>query len=149
MNDFCPNTPGFNGGDKPGCPKKNTAIVVTKTQILITQQIQFEFNRAVIRPVSFKILDEVVQALKDYPQITLEIQGHTDNVGSAQVNKILSDQRAAAVRKYFIMKGIAASRLTSKGYGMDQPMVPNDTPANRELNRRVQFNRTDSAATTP
>ena len=142
--DACPNTPGFNGGDKPGCPKKNSAVIVTKTQILITQQIQFEFNRAVIRPVSFKILDEVVQVLKDYPAITLEIQGHTDNIGSQNVNRILSDLRAGAVRKYFIAKGIKADRLISKGYGTDRPMVPNDTPANRELNRRVQFMRTES-----
>jgi outer membrane protein OmpA-like peptidoglycan-associated protein len=145
--DACPNTPGYNGGDKPGCPKKNSAVVVTKTQILITQQIQFEFNRAVIRPVSFKILDEVVGVLKDNPQITLEIQGHTDNVGSAQVNKALSQFRADAVRKYFVAKGIAANRLVAKGYGMDRPMVPNDTPANRELNRRVQFIRTESGTT--
>lgn len=145
--DACPNTPGYNGGDKPGCPKKNSAVVVTKTQILITQQIQFEFNRAVIRPVSFKILDEVVSVLKDNPQINLEIQGHTDNIGSAQVNKVLSGLRAEAVRKYFIMKGIKADRLTSKGYGMDQPIMPNDTPQHRELNRRVQFMRTESGTT--
>jgi outer membrane protein OmpA-like peptidoglycan-associated protein len=147
--DFCPNTPGVNAGDKPGCPKKNSNIVVTKTQILITQQIQFQFNRAIIRPVSFKILDEVVDALKDHPEINLEIQGHTDNVGSAGYNKILSQQRANAVMKYFIMKGISRTRLTAKGYGMEQPMVPNTTPENRELNRRVQFNRTDAASTAP
>ncbi len=147
--DFCPNTPGVNGGDKPGCPKKNSNIVITKTQILITQQIQFQFNRAIIRPISFKILDEVVDALKDHPEINLEIQGHTDNVGSAGYNKILSQQRANSVMKYFIMKGVAHTRLTAKGYGMEQPMVPNTTPENRELNRRVQFNRVDAASTTP
>ena len=64
------------------------------------------------------------------------------------VNKILSGLRAEAVRKYFIAKGIKADRLTSKGYGMDQPIMPNDTPAHRELNRRVQFMRTE-AGTTP
>ena len=147
--DFCPNAPGYNGGDKPGCPKKNSAVIVTKTQILITQQIQFEFARAVIRPISYKILDEVVQALKDYPQISLEIQGHTDNVGSPAINRPLSQARADSVRKYFVMKGIAASRLTAKGYGQDRPMVPNDTAANRELNRRVQFMRTESGANDP
>jgi outer membrane protein OmpA-like peptidoglycan-associated protein len=147
--DFCPNTPGVNGGDKPGCPRKNSGVVVTKTQILITQQIQFQFNRAIIRPISFKILDEVVDALKDHPEINLEIQGHTDNVGSAGYNKILSQQRANSVMKYFIMKGILHTRLTAKGYGMEQPMVPNTTPENRELNRRVQFNRTDAASATP
>jgi OmpA-OmpF porin, OOP family len=145
VDDYCPNTPGVRGGDRPGCPKKNSLIVVTEKEIRITQQIQFEFNKAVIRPgISYKILDEVVGVLNDNPKISLEVQGHTDNVGSDAYNLKLSQARADAVRSYLVSKAIASSRLVSKGYGFHQPLVPNTTAANRELNRRVQFIRTES-----
>jgi outer membrane protein OmpA-like peptidoglycan-associated protein len=147
QDDFCPNTPGVAGGDKPGCPKKSTLIVVTEKEIRITQQIQFEFNKAVIKPgISYKILDEVVGVLNDNPKITLEVQGHTDNVGADAYNMHLSQSRADAVRAYLVSHGISASRLVSKGYGFHQPLVPNTTPDNRALNRRVQFIRTESSA---
>jgi OOP family OmpA-OmpF porin len=147
LDDFCPNTPGVSGGDKPGCPKKNSLVVVTQTEIRITQQIQFEFNKAVIRPgISFKILDEVVGVLNDNPKISLEVQGHTDNVGGDSYNMNLSQKRADAVRAYLVQKGITPTRLVSKGYGFHQPLVPNTTAANRDLNRRVQFIRTEAGA---
>ena len=147
LDDYCPNTPGVAGGDKPGCPKKNSLIVVTDREIRITQQIQFEFNKSVIRPgISFKILDQVVQVLNDNPKITLEVQGHTDNVGGDAYNMKLSQSRADAVRAYLVGHRIAASRLTSKGYGFHQPLVDNTTASNRELNRRVQFIRTEAPA---
>ncbi|HEY1696932.1 MAG TPA: OmpA family protein [Polyangiaceae bacterium] len=145
LEDHCPNTPGVPGGDNPGCPKKNSLVVVTEREIRITQQIQFEFNRAVIRPgISFRILDEVVSVLNDNPKISLEVQGHTDNVGGDGYNMNLSQKRADAVRAYLVSKGISANRLVSKGYGFHQPLVPNTTAANRELNRRVQFIRTET-----
>ena len=150
VDDYCPNTPGVRGGDHPGCPKKNALIVVTEKEIRITQQIQFEFNKSVIRPgISFKILDEVVEVLKDNPKITLEVQGHTDNVGGDAYNMKLSQSRAESVRNYLVSKGIASPRLVPKGYGFHQPLVPNTTASNRELNRRVQFIRTESPSTGP
>src|SRR5215472_10271853 len=109
VDDYCPNTPGVRGGDKPGCPKKNALIVVTEKEIRITQQIQFEFNKSGIRPgISFKILDEVVGVLNENPKISLEVQGHTDNVGGDAYNMKLSQSRADAVRTYLISKGIAS-----------------------------------------
>jgi outer membrane protein OmpA-like peptidoglycan-associated protein len=151
VDDFCPNTPGPNTGDKPGCPKQNKFIVVTDKEIRITQQIQFEFNKAVIKPgISYKILDEVVSVLIDNQKFDIEVQGHTDNVGNDAYNMKLSQSRADAVRAYLVSHGVEASRLVSKGYGFHQPLVPNDTPANRALNRRVQFIRTEGGAlTTP
>jgi OmpA-OmpF porin, OOP family len=145
VDDYCPNTPGIPGGDKPGCPRKNTLIVVTDKEIRITQQIQFEFNKAVIKPgISYKILDEVTGVLIDNPKIALEVQGHTDNVGADAYNMHLSQSRADAVRAYLVSHGIAPDRLVSKGYGFHQPLVPNSSDANRALNRRVQFIRTES-----
>jgi outer membrane protein OmpA-like peptidoglycan-associated protein len=145
VDDYCPNTPGIQGGDKPGCPRKSNLIVVTEKEIRITQQIQFEFNKAVIKPgISYKILDEVAGVLSDNPKISLEVQGHTDNVGADAYNMHLSQARADAVRTYLVGRGIARDRLVSKGYGFHQPLVPNTTDANRALNRRVQFIRTES-----
>jgi OmpA-OmpF porin, OOP family len=150
LEDFCPNTPGVRGGDKPGCPKKNALIVVTEKEIRITQQIQFEFNKAVIKPgISYKILDEVVGVLNENPKITLEVQGHTDNVGNDAYNLKLSQARADAVRQYLVSHGIAPDRLISRGYGFHQPLVPNTSEANRALNRRVQFIRTEAGAPAP
>jgi outer membrane protein OmpA-like peptidoglycan-associated protein len=85
------------------------------------------------------VLDAVVQVLKDNPKMQIEVQGHTDNVGAPSINKPLSQQRADAVRKYLIDHGVPSNRLTSVGYGQDQPLVPNTTDRNRALNRRVQF----------
>jgi outer membrane protein OmpA-like peptidoglycan-associated protein len=150
LEDFCPNTPGVRGGDKPGCPKKNSLIVVTEKEIRITQQIQFEFNKAIIKPgISYKILDEVGGVMTDNPKITLEVQGHTDNVGNDAYNMKLSQSRADAVRAYLVSHSTEASRLISKGYGFHQPLVPNTSEANRALNRRVQFIRTESGPPAP
>jgi OmpA-OmpF porin, OOP family len=149
VGDFCPNTPGVAQGDKPGCPRK-TFVVVTEKEIRITQQIQFEFNKAVIKPgVSFKILDEVADVLKNNQNIALEVQGHTDSVGAEDYNLKLSQSRADAVRVALVARGIAGSRLTAKGYGFRQPLVPNTSDSNRALNRRVQFIRTESKPGSP
>jgi outer membrane protein OmpA-like peptidoglycan-associated protein len=143
LEDFCPNTPGQPGGAKPGCPG---LVVVTAKEIRITQQIHFEFDKAVIRSESFPILDAVSQVLVANPKITLEIQGHTDNKGSPAYNLKLSDARANSVRMYLVSHGIETGRLISHGYGLTQPIVPNTTDANRALNRRVQFIRTEAPA---
>lgn len=77
------------------------------------------------------------------PRITLEVQGHTDNVGAAAHNQKLSQQRADAVKAYLVKRGTPDARLVSKGYGMTQPLVPNNSASNKALNRRVQFIRTE------
>ncbi len=143
LQDQCPNEAGPADGDKPGCPKKPSLVIVTATEIKITQQIHFEFDKDIIRKESFAILDAIVEVLQKNPKIKIEIQGHTDNKGSPTYNKALSDRRAASVRKYLIGHGIEAGRLTSKGYGMEVPIVPNTNDQNRALNRRVQFVRTE------
>ena len=147
VDDMCPNTPGSPTGPKPGCP---SLIVVTAKEIRITQQIQFEFNKAVIKgDISFKILDEIVAVLKANPKISLEVQGHTDNVGNPPYNQKLSQQRADSVRAYLVAHGIEPGRLIAKGYGQSKPLVPNNSEANKALNRRVQFIRSEAPASTP
>jgi OOP family OmpA-OmpF porin len=139
LDDECPMVVGVKGGARPGCPQKNALVVVTDKEIKITQQIHFAFNKAVIRPESYPVLDAVVSVLKDNPKMVIEVQGHTDNVGSPGINKPLSQQRADAVRKYLVDHGVAGDHLTSVGYGQDKPLVPNTDERNRALNRRVQF----------
>ncbi len=142
VDDFCPNTPGQPGGARPGCPG---LISISAKEIRITQQIQFDFDKATIKPVSYPILDAVRDALRDNPNIKIDVQGHTDNKGNANYNQKLSQSRADSVRAYLVSHGIDVGRLTSKGFGMSQPLVPNNTEANRTLNRRVQFIRTEGA----
>ena len=140
--DQCPNTPGQPNAAKPGCP---ALVVVTAKEIRITQQIQFDTAKATIKPVSFPILDAVKDVLVANPKVTLEVQGHTDNVGAAALNLKLSQDRAASVKAYLVKGGIAEDRLVAKGYGMNQPLVPNDTADHKALNRRVQFIRTEAS----
>ena len=142
--DRCPDEPGPR--DEQGCPRVYEDVEVTTTHIRILQKIHFAFNRARIQPDSFHILDTVVQVLRDFPEITLEIQGHTDSRGRDAYNERLSDQRAAAVRTYLVEHGIDAGRLTSHGYGETQPLESNGTEEGRARNRRVEFVRTDEAA---
>ena len=79
------------------------------------------------------------QLLKDVPSLKIELSGHTDNTGSAQNNIKLSQDRAAAVVAYLKSKGIAANRLTAKGYGSDKPIDTNATASGRQNNRRTEF----------
>ena len=84
-------------------------------------------------------MDEIVTLLKEHPNVIVEIQGHTDDVGSEAFNLKLSQKRAEAVRQYLIDHGIEPDRLIAKGYGESKPLVPNTSPENRAKNRRVEF----------
>ncbi|MBA2663789.1 MAG: OmpA family protein [Bradymonadaceae bacterium] len=119
---------------------KESFVEVSTEEIKITDRIQFETGAATILPGSFNVLDQVASVIFENPQIKkMQIQGHTDDVGSAELNLELSQQRADAVRTYLIGKGVAAERLTAKGVGSQQPLLPNTTNRNRSLNRRVEF----------
>ncbi len=142
LKDQCPNTIGATDREPLGCPG-NALVLVTDCEVKITQQIHFEYNKATIRKISYNVLDAVVEVLDKNPNIKIEVQGHTDNRGSAAYNKTLSDRRASAVMQYLISHGIDPHRLTSRGYGFDRPLVPNTSDQNRALNRRVQFVRTE------
>jgi OOP family OmpA-OmpF porin len=143
LTDQCPNSPGQAEKDPLGCSIKPQLVVVTDCEVKITQQIHFAYNKAIVKPESYPILDAVLEVLTRNESIKLEIQGHTDDRGSDSYNKSLSDQRAAAVRKYLVSHGVPPERLESKGYGEERPIVDNDTDENRALNRRVQFIRTE------
>ena len=103
------------------------------------RNIQFETGKATIKPVSFKILDEVASILKEYPYYDVNVDGHTDNVGKPAANLKLSQDRAASAVAYLVSKGIPASRLVSSGYGDTKPVADNKTAAGRAQNRRVEI----------
>jgi outer membrane protein OmpA-like peptidoglycan-associated protein len=102
--------------------------------------IYFDFNQATIKPESRPALDDAAKILNDNPTIKVEIQGHTDSVGSADYNLRLSNSRAQAVVNYLVQNyGIAVNRLTARGYGKTIPIADNSTEEGRALNRRVEF----------
>ena len=94
-----------------------------------------------LQQASGKQLQEVLTLLLSNPDLRLEIQGHTDNDGSADYNLRLSQQRAESVLRYLLLFGIDPARLQAKGYGETMPVAPNDTAENKEKNRRVELTR--------
>jgi outer membrane protein OmpA-like peptidoglycan-associated protein len=137
--DKCINEPETANGyqDDDGCPDEVPVEVKKFTGTI--KGIVFVKNSDVIRSQSFAILDQAVAVLNEYPDVKLEIQGHTDDTGSDEYNLDLSDRRAASVKTYFVSKGVAEDRLVTKGYGETQPEVENTSKANRSQNRRVVF----------
>lgn len=103
------------------------------------KNVYFDVDKSDLRPESFAELDRMVKFLKDNPNLKAEVGGHTDNTGEKKHNQVLSENRAKAVYAYLVSHGIAASRLTYKGYGDTVPKVPNDTPEHRQMNRRTEL----------
>jgi outer membrane protein OmpA-like peptidoglycan-associated protein/tetratricopeptide (TPR) repeat protein len=106
---------------------------------IVLKNIFFDVNKFEIRPESTPELDNIVRLLKDNPTLTISINGHTDNVGKAADNLKLSNERAAAVVKYLVTKGIEAARLSSKGFGATAPVADNNTEQGRAQNRRTEL----------
>jgi OOP family OmpA-OmpF porin len=131
--DKCPDTPKGVKVDANGCPP------AVEQGAIIFRNILFDFDKSNIKPDSFAILDEIVEYLETNKGIMMEIQGHTDNKGTAEYNMKLSYKRADSVRKYIVGKGIAPERLKVNGLGFSKPVVPNDSDENRTRNRRVEF----------
>lgn len=119
---------------------RQSMVQVQRRQIVIRRQVNFATDSAEILPSSTELLSEVADVVMRHPELTrIEVQGHTDNRGGAQHNMELSQRRAEAVRDWLVRAGVDAGRLEARGYGQEQPRVPNITAANRARNRRVQF----------
>jgi len=106
---------------------------------VVLNNIFFDTDKADLKPESYIELEKLYTLLVKNPTMKIEIGGHTDNTGGKQHNMVLSDNRAKAVVTYLTGKGIAASRLTYKGYGDTIPIETNDTPEGRQKNRRTEF----------
>lgn len=130
--------------DEDGCPDvKPQAVRVTKDKIEIDERILFQTGKATILAESYGILDSVATVMRDYPKISIRIEGHTDSQGSDSYNTKLSDERAASVFRYLVNQGVKPRRMTSVGKGETTPLDTNRTAAGRAANRRVEFHIVD------
>lgn len=133
--DKCPNTAG--PASNFGCPEVKPEV---KERLkFATKAVQFESARAVLKNESFAVLDEVVEIMRQYPDYTLSISGHTDNIGEASKNLRLSESRAKTCYDYLIFRGIKSERLRFAGFGEERPIAENSSASGREQNRRVEF----------
>jgi len=107
--------------------------------LTLDNEVQFETGSAVITAPMRQTLDKVAEVLRQHPGTQVSIIGHTDNVGGAAANQRLSEQRAEAVRRELVAKGVRADRLVTVGRGATEPRASNDTAAGRAANRRVEM----------
>jgi len=114
---------------------KDTArgLIVNMSDVL------FDFNKASLKPGARERLARVAGILLAYPDLHLQIEGHTDNIGSDSYNMQLSDRRAETVRDYLVNQGVPAANVASRGLGKSDPVASNDTAAGRQMNRRVEL----------
>lgn len=134
--DKCVGIPGV--ASNQGCPELKKEVKQLFQKAL--QGIVFETGKAIIKPVSFPILDAIAKVMKDNTTYRLLIGGHTDNVGEDAMNMTLSQDRATAVANYLIIHGTDPLRITATGYGESVPVDTNDSEKGRARNRRVEFN---------
>ncbi|MFA4922664.1 MAG: OmpA family protein [Ignavibacteriaceae bacterium] len=134
--------------------KKNTGGESIKERVITSERVvgsvsgsgnwvligvNFESGKSALSPESYPILVNAIQVLLSNPDIKVEIQGHTDNIGSESFNKKLSEQRAETVKRFLVAKGVTASRLSTVGVGSSNPVADNKTAEGRSLNRRIEF----------
>ena len=126
--DKCPNTPKGLSVNHYGCP------------IITTLRINFDFNKWNVKKIYYPQLKKVAEILKANPNLKIEIDGYTDNIGSKAYNLKLSLKRAEAIKNVLVnVYKIDPKRIKVKGFGEEYPLVPNTTPTNRALNRRVEI----------
>ena len=122
--------------EPPPAPAPRPVIIEKGRQTL---NVEFDFDKSTIKKGYDKDINDLAKVMKDYPDLNVVIEGHTDNVGTAAYNKKLSQRRANAVKKYMVEQdGINANRITAEGFGFDRPIASNDTDEGRQKNRRVE-----------
>ena len=146
LKDKCPNQPEtFNGyKDEDGCPDTVAKVVPPKKEPdfprqQILQGLEFKIGKADIVFSSYVILDKIAKSLRDYPELEIEIRGHTDSMGKSATLQTLSQMRAEAVRQYLINQGIDPQRIRALGMGPSTPVGDNRTAAGRAANRRIEI----------
>ena len=154
--DNCPGTPAGATVDSNGCPQDQDGdgvldhqdrcpgtprgVTTNEAGCWTVEKLRFESGKSAIRPQFYAVLDEIVTVLGKNPSMKVEIQGHTDNRGAAAYNLSLSQRRARAVMNYLTSQGVDSQRLTSDGYGPNNPIADNDSELGRAKNRRVELN---------
>lgn len=136
--DRCPGTPAGREVDEKGCELK-----FDERGTLRLEGVTFAFNSDRLTDESKTILDSVAASLAEWPELRVEVGGHTDSQGPDAYNHQLSQKRADAVRDYLVARGVPATQLTARGYGESRPLADNATEAGRARNRRVELTRKD------
>lgn len=130
--DKCPDTPRTYAVDADGCP------IPVEEVARIELAVTFDFDRSVVKPEFFAEIERVAQFMRQYPDVVIELEGHTDSTGTDEYNLGLSQRRADAVRQVLLDRfNVQASRITARGFGESRPVASNNTPAGRAQNRRV------------
>ncbi len=152
--DQCPNTPNMKvnalgcpfdtDGDgvadnKDRCPNTPQGAEVNLSGCWVLANVRFDTDKSQVKAKHYGVLERAYRVLAQNPGLKIEVQGHTDSVGTADYNQALSQRRAISVKQYLLEKGIAASRLSAGGYGLTQPIDSNATGDGRSRNRRVQL----------
>jgi outer membrane protein OmpA-like peptidoglycan-associated protein len=130
-------------------PREEAARVVERAEAtfeelepgkaVVLEQVLFEQSQYRLLPSSYAQLDKLANTLLKYPHLTIQVAGHTDNVGDPRLNLALSEHRALVVTHYLQRKGVAEGRIKARGYGGTRPLAPNTTETERAKNRRVEF----------
>jgi OOP family OmpA-OmpF porin len=106
--------------------------------VRVELDVKFDFDKSVVKPNSYGDVKNLADFMKQYPQTTTVVEGHTDSVGPDAYNQKLSQRRADAVKQVLVKDGIAPNRVSSVGYGKSRPVADNATEAGRAINRRVE-----------
>ena len=136
--DKCPNSPWGFEVDQNGC-SKDPNLAMGAGPLERSTPVFFEFDRYNLQAIYHSNLDNIVSTLKAIPSMNIQIQGHTDNIGTPEYNMSLSEKRAREVKRYIINKSIDESRITTIGYGATKNKTTNATPDGRAQNRRVEI----------
>lgn len=140
--DACPELAGVESNDpkQRGCPPAKPKVALEQSQIAIAEQVRFETGTAVIHDDSSELLGQVAGVLQSHPELeSCEVAGHTDDTGTPELNRQLSEARARAVVSWLVTRGVDAKRLTAHGYGQTRPIADNASEEGRARNRRVEF----------
>lgn len=119
--------------------KANKLAEEMSKQGFVTLYLNFDTNESKIKPDAKPALTEVAKMLSSVPELRVRIEGHTDNIGTAEANKKLSEERANSVMRFLTYDGVGADRMTAVGFGQDKPIADNKSEAGRALNRRVEI----------
>ena len=134
--DKCPDEAGTVANN--GCPEVEPTEEVMEQLNEYARTVLFDTGKATFTKETDPVLQAMVAIFKEYPNADFHIEGHTDSVGSASSNQLLSERRANAVKDYLVANGINADRLSAKGYGEENPIDSNKTRSGRQNNRRVE-----------
>jgi OOP family OmpA-OmpF porin len=125
--------------NRGGVATSTVTVQVVRREVLMFEDVHFDFDRFTLRADALKILDDAVAKLQSNPDLNVTIEGHADSIGTLEYNLALGERRANSVRDYLASRGIGAARLRTVSYGEERPIADNDTAAGRAMNRRAHL----------